>query len=122
MAAGRFRKSKKSVFAPFKQNVLNRLSNTDVRMRRNLLKALGAIVCIFLLWTFFSGDYGFIRMAKLHLKKRHLEKANHELLIKLITAEQTSKRLQSDYKYIEYIARTKHHLSKQGETIYRLNR
>lgn len=111
---------KKSIFAPIRENLLERLSNTDVRVRRNLLKLLSLIVCVFLLYTFFSGDYGFIRIGKLHLKKNDLRAENHKLTVKLIEAELTTKRLKTDWNYIEYIARTKHHLSRPGETIYRL--
>lgn len=115
---GRRNKSK-SVFAPIKQNLVNRLSNTDARARRNLFRIFGAAVLVFLLYAFFSGDCGFIRIAKLHIQKHRLKKANHELLAKLVDAELISKRLQNDLNYIEYIARTKHFLSKPGETIYR---
>ncbi|MFH2036875.1 MAG: septum formation initiator family protein [Candidatus Zixiibacteriota bacterium] len=114
------RNKKKSVFAPIKQNFVNRLSNTDARARRNIFRIFGVVVAVFLLYSFFSGDCGFIRIAKLHIQKHRLINTNQELLVELVDAEITTNRLLNDLNYIEYIARTKHFLSKPGETIYRL--
>ena len=113
------RQKKKSFLEPIKQNFVSRLSNTDARVRRNMLRGLVVLVAFFMFYTFFSGDCGFIRIAKLHLEKNRLEKQNHELVVQLIDAEYTSERLREDFRYIEYIARSKHFFSKPGETIYR---
>jgi len=112
-------KKKGTFLDPIKQNVINRLSNTDARMRRNMLKVLIVLVGIFMFYTFFSGDCGFIRIAKLHLEKGDLVEENRELLVQLIDADYTCYRLQHDLEFIEHIARSKHLLSRPGETIYR---
>ncbi len=78
-----------------------------------------AITGILLIYSFFSGATGFVRIAKLHLEKNQLEKDNQRLLAKLVDVEITKKRLQNDSQYIEFIARTRHFLSRPGETIYR---
>jgi len=110
---------KKSLLEPIKQNLVGRLSNTDVRFRRKMLRILIVLVGIFLLYSFFSGSYGFIRIAKLHIQKKQLKEQNHMLLVKLVDAEMTRKRLQTDLRYIEYIARSQHYMSRPGEVIYR---
>jgi len=114
------RKKKKSLIQPIKQNIAKRLSNTDIRIRRKALLGLVVFVGVFLLYSFFSGSYGFVHIAQLHAKKSHLEKENHQLLAQLVDAELISKRLLSDMDYIEYIARTRHYFSRPGEVIYRL--
>ncbi len=114
------RGKKKSLLKPIRQNLVKRLSNTDARFRRKVLRGLIIFVGLFLIYSFFSGTFGFVRIAKLHMQKNHLQKENHRLLVKLVTAESIQKRLQSDLSYIEYIARTRHHLSRAGEVIYRL--
>jgi cell division protein FtsB len=53
------------------------------------------------------------------MTKHQLKKENHLLLVKLVDAELTQRRLETDLNYIEYIARTKHFLSRPGEVIYR---
>lgn len=115
-------RKKKSLLEPLKQNLVKRLSNTDARLRRRLLRGLIVFIGLFLIYSFFSGTYGFLRIAKLHLEKRQLAKENHLLLVRLVDAELTQKRLQSDMNYIEYIARTKHFFSRPGETVYRFKR
>jgi len=115
----RRQKKKKSLIAPIKQNLVDRLSNAGARHRRYLVRGLVVFVAVFLVWSFFSGDFGFIRIAKEHLKAHNLEKENQEILIKLVDSEQRIERLKTDYQYIEYIARTRHYLSRPGEVIYR---
>ena len=109
----------KSLLEPLKQNVVKRLSNTDARARRKILLGLIVFIGLFLLYSFFSGNYGFVRIAKLHVQKHRLAEQNHYLLVKLVDAELTAKRLQHDMTFIEYVARTKHYFSKPGEVIYR---
>nr|MBN2277659.1 septum formation initiator family protein [candidate division Zixibacteria bacterium] len=110
---------KKSLLDPIKQNLVERLSNTDVRIRRKMLRVLVVLVGLFLFYCFFSGSYGFIRIAKLHLQKSQLEERNHQLLVNLVDAELTRNRLHTDMKYIEHIARSRHYFSRPGEVIYR---
>jgi cell division protein FtsB len=116
---GRY-KRKSSFLEPIKQNFKKRLSNTDKRIRRMALRTLVVIVGLFLIYAFFSGPYGFIRIAKLQIQKRDLIKENNKLLVELVDSELIRKRLSNDMKYIEYIARTRHFYSRPGEVIYRL--
>lgn len=110
----------KSFLAPLTQNLRKKLSNTDVRVRRKALHILLVIIVVFTVYSFFSGPTGFIRIARLHIQKNQLERQNHELLADLVDAEYTAKRLKSDMKFIEYIARTRHYFAREGEVIYRL--
>ena len=77
------RSKRKTLLEPIKQNLAKRLSNTDARLRRSLLRALPIVVGLFLVFAFFSGDFGFIRIAKLHFEKRHLETENQRLMFYL---------------------------------------
>ncbi len=78
-----------------------------------------AITGLLLIYSFFTGATGFVRIAKLHLEKNQLEKDNQKLLAQLVDIEITKKRLRNDPQYLEFIARTRHFLSRPGETIYR---
>jgi len=101
------------------KDLMQRLSNSGNRIRRAMFRILAAAALIFLGYTFFGGAYGFMRIARLHAQKDRIMKANHQLLVKLITSDITRNRLENDLNYIEYIARTRHHFSRPGETIYR---
>ena len=114
------RLNKKTLLDPLKQNIVKRLSDTNIRVRRKLLLGLIAFIGLFLLYSFFSGSYGFVRIAQLHMKERQLKHDNHQLLVRLVDSEMTRKRLVDDMNYIEYIARTKHYFSRKGEIVYRI--
>ncbi|MCP4704043.1 MAG: septum formation initiator family protein [candidate division Zixibacteria bacterium] len=106
-------------------NIKNKISELFPGLKlSNKLKArkphiILAVTGLLLIYSFFTGATGFVRIAKLHLEKNHLEQENQKLLAKLVDVEITKKRLQNDPKYIEFIARTRHYLSRPGETIYR---
>ena len=93
-----------------------KLSNKLRGRRPHLILALAGLL---LIYSFFTGATGFVRIARSHLEKNQLEQENQKLLAKLVDIEITKKRLQNDPKYIEFIARTRHFLSRPGETIYR---
>jgi len=84
---------------------------------RARLMLVGA--CLLFAYSIYSGGAGFVQIAKLHMEKSRLEKDNQELMAKLVNIELTRKRLQDDQLFIEYIARTRHYLSRPGEIIYR---
>lgn len=110
---------KKSLFSPFRQNLTDRLSNSDNRIRRILFRTLLVFVLVFLGYACFDNTYGFVRIARLQMKKAKLLQENHQILVKLIDADLSRKRLTDDLNYIEYIARSQHYLTRPGEVIYR---
>ncbi|SYZ72112.1 hypothetical protein TRIP_C20227 [Candidatus Zixiibacteriota bacterium] len=122
------RRKRKSLFSLFRRDknrpsdrgdLLSRLSNSDQKFRRILFRVTAVMVIIFMGYAFFSGTFGFIHIAKLRAHKQDLIDENQRLLVKLIDADIARDRLQHDWYYIEYIARTKHLLSRPGEVIYR---
>ncbi|UCD17374.1 MAG: septum formation initiator family protein [Candidatus Zixiibacteriota bacterium] len=116
----RGRRKKASFLQPIKLNLKARLSNTDTRVRRKILRMLIAVVGVFMIYSSFAGPYGFVRIIKLHLQMHRLTECNHRLLVDLVDTELTVKRLQADYRYIEHIARTRHYFARPGEVIYRI--
>jgi cell division protein FtsB len=110
---------KKSLFSPLRQNLSQRLSNSDNRIRRILSRVLLVFILAFLAYSCFDNTYGFIRIAKLHMKKNQMLRENHQILVKLIDADLSRKRLTDDLNYIEFIARSQHYLTRPGEVIYR---
>ncbi len=110
---------RREVAHPWRDNLADRLSNSKNTFRRGMFRILLVAVLAFLVYAFFGGTYGFVRIAKIHNKINEINKANHELLVRLIDAEYDRMRLQNDLNYIEYIARTKHLFTRPGEVIYR---
>jgi len=99
---------------------LYKKADSGIRQRLPRIALLGA--ALLLLYGFFGSATGFIKIARMHLEKERLKEENQELLVKLVDAEITKKRLQSDMKFIEHIARTRHFMSRPGEVIYRFKK
>src|SRR3972149_4301596 len=70
---------------------------------------------IFLIFTYFSGDFGFIRMMRLKQKKKNLELQFKKLQAEVLQLEREKNLLQSDPYYLEKIAREKYGLSRPDE-------
>lgn len=106
-------------------NIIERLrelfpgTKLDIRLRGRGPHIILALAGLLLIYSFFSGATGFVHIAKLHIEKNRLISENQKLLAELVDAEITKKRLLNDKNFIEYIARTKHYLSRPGEVIYR---
>lgn len=109
----------KSIFTPLTENFIKRVSTSDDRTRRRIVKSGLILFCVFLLYSIFSGTFGIRRIIKLELEKKTLIETNRIEMAKLIDAEHINQMLKSDDSYIEYIARTRYHMVYPGETIYR---
>jgi cell division protein FtsB len=110
--------SKPPLFAPA-GDFLRKLSSTNSKLRRKFLRyglmALGA----FFLYSTLVGDYSMLRIIRLEMEKQSLVNSNRDKMIDVIDAERIRTLLQSDAHFIEMIARTKYHLVRPGETMYR---
>lgn len=112
-------RQKKSFFSPFRQNLVDRLSNGQYRFRRGLSHILIIASGLFLIYAFFGGTYGYLRIIRLQHKAGEIRQENHRLLVKLLNAKIDKYRLESDPNHMEYIARTRHFFARPGEVIYR---
>lgn len=112
-------KKSSSLLAPIKDSFLKRLSGTNQRVRRRILKYGFWAIGLFMAYSLMSGTYGIPRIIRLELEKEALLEANQKELVKIIDSERVKKMLLTDKDYIEYIARTRYHMVYPGETIYR---
>ncbi|OGC75772.1 MAG: hypothetical protein A2145_05780 [candidate division Zixibacteria bacterium RBG_16_40_9] len=76
---------------------------------------LGAV---FFSFTFFGGDFGFVRIWNLHQKKGELELESKKLQVQIIDLQVEKERLLNDKTYIEKLAREKFGMVKEGEKVY----
>ena len=114
----RRKKKKRQLLAPA-QELFNKISNTDARVRRTVIKYGLIALGLFFLYSFMSGNYGVIRILKLELEHKALVESNRQLTAELIDAVRVREMLKHDKYYIEYIARTRYHMAYPNETIYR---
>jgi len=77
---------------------------------------LGAV---FFTFTFFGGDFGFVRIWNLHQKKKELELEAKKLQVQILDLQVEKDKLKNDKSYLEKIAREKLGMVKEGEKVYR---
>jgi cell division protein FtsB len=86
---------------------------------KKVLWFLGAIVlAFFLLWIFFAPGRGLLHYLKLQKEITALTEENNRLEAKNTELSKDIKRLRSDDKYLEEVARKKHGLLKKNETVF----
>ena len=112
-------KQSRSVLGPLAENFLHRLAGTDSRLRRKVVKYGSWVLGLLFCYSLMVGTYSLPRIARLELKRQALTTTNKKLTVKLVDAARIRRLAQSDPSYIEYIARTKYHMARPGETIYR---
>ncbi len=76
---------------------------------------LGAV---FFSFTFFGGDFGFMRIWNLHKKQHELELESKKLQIEMLDLQVEKERLLKDQTYLEKVAREKFGMAKEGEKVY----
>lgn len=112
-------KQSSSLLAPLAENFLKRLSNTNARLRRKIVRWGLWTIAIVSAYSLMSGTYGIPRIVRLEFEKSNLIEANRKELIDLIDADRIRDMLLHDDGFIEQIARTRYHMVYPGETIYR---
>jgi cell division protein FtsB len=112
-------KQSRSLITPLAENFIRRLSSTDKRLWRKIIKYSFWTLGLLFVYSLMSGTYGMPRIVRLELEKSSLIEANRKLTIELIDAARIRKMLESDPNYIEYIARTRYRMAYPNETIYR---
>ncbi len=113
---------KRSPLKPLVENVGARLAQADSRFRRLAVKCSVALFGVFVVYSFLAGPYGLFRIMRLEDSKKELTAENRRLLVQIIDADMTRKRLTDDPHYIEYVARTRYLLARPNETVIRLQR
>lgn len=77
------------------------------------------VVFLFILYSFFSGPYGFFRIYALFREKENLELKSKSLEAKIVDLKTKKNLLKNDDFYIEKQARERLGMAKKGEKIYK---
>lgn len=112
-------KQTKPILPSLMSNFIGRLSDSNNRLRKKLLKYGYIALAVFFIYSAVSPTFGIQRIIFLELEKETLKDSNREELVKLIDAERIRNLLKTSDSYIEYLARTRYHMIYPGETIYR---
>ncbi len=112
-------KQNRSFWAPLAENLAHRLSGTNQRLRRRVVRyGLWAVALLFL-YSLMGGSYSIPRIIRLEFERHSLIEANRQYTAELVDAARIRDLLRHDPSYIEYIARTRYRMVRPDETIYR---
>jgi cell division protein FtsB len=101
----------------FKQGA-SLLERIKAKKRKKVLrKFLHLFLIVFVVYTYFGGNYGFLRILSLVNKKTELQKESKLLQAQIVDLELEKKKLNEDLFYIEKIARERYGMIKKDELV-----
>jgi len=112
-------KKNKPGLANLADNFVQKVSNTDIRVRKRIVRWGTWAIVVATIWSLMSGEYGLPRIVRLELTRQSLIEANQMLTAELVDASILRQKLIADPQYIEYIARSRYYMVYPNETLYR---
>ena len=101
-----------------KRTISKQTNRSDVQ--RRIIRTILLIGAIFLVIIFFLGDHGLYQLYTLKKERAQIQNQINILRKEKIELENEKIRLQSDYKYIEELAREKYRMAKKGEKVFKV--
>ena len=101
-----------------KRTVSKQTNRSD--FQRRIIRSMLLIGAIFLVIIFFLGDHGLYQLYTLKKERAQIQNQINILRKEKIELENEKIRLQSDYKYIEELAREKYRMAKKGEKVFKV--
>ena len=92
----------------------------SVEIQKKLLRAVLILGAIVLLIIFFLGDHGVYQLYRLRKEKSEIQKLIVELREEKQQLEEEKIRLETDFDYIERLARERYRMAKKGEKVYKV--
>ena len=92
----------------------------SVEIQKKLLRAILILGAIVLLIIFFLGDHGVYQLYRLRKEKSEIQKLIVELREEKQQLEEEKIRLETDFDYIERLARERYRMAKKGEKVYKV--
>ena len=89
-------------------------------IQRRIIRIILLIGAIFLVIIFFLGDHGLYQLYTLKKERAQIQNQINILRKEKIELENEKIRLQTDYKYIEELAREKYRMAKKGEKVFKV--
>ncbi len=108
-----------SFLGPVAENFVKRVSGSDARLRRKIIRISFWVIGLTSLYSLLSGTYGIPRIVRLEMQKSSLVESNRHKTAALVDAVRIRKLLITDEKFIESIARERYYMIYPGETIFR---
>ena len=94
------------------------INRSDIQKR--IIKTILLIGALSLVIIFFLGDHGLYQLYTLKKERAQIQNQINILRKEKIELENEKIKLQTDYKYIEELAREKYRMAKKGEKVFKV--
>ena len=102
----------------FKRMSSKKTNSYDIQKR--IIKTMLLIGALSLIIIFFFGDHGVYQLYTLKKERAQIQNQINILRKEKIELENEKIKLQTDYKYIEELAREKYRMAKKGEKVFKV--
>ncbi|MCH7611940.1 MAG: septum formation initiator family protein [Candidatus Marinimicrobia bacterium] len=92
----------------------------SIEIQKKLVRGVLILGAIVLLIIFFWGDHGVYQLYRLRQEKADIQKLIVELRKEKQNLEAEKTRLETDFEYIERLARERYRMAKKGEKVYKV--
>jgi len=92
----------------------------SIEIQKKLVRIVLILGAIVLLIIFFLGDHGAYQLYRLRKEKIEIQKLIVELREEKQLLEGERARLETDFDYIEQLARERYRMAKKGEKVYKV--
>ena len=89
-------------------------------LQKRIIKTILLLGALSLLIIFFFGDHGLYQLYTLKKERAQIQDQINTLRKEKIELENEKIKLQTDYKYIEELAREKYRMAKKGEKVFKV--
>ena len=96
------------------------IGTSSVDVQKRVIRAILLMGAVALLIIFFFGDHGLYQLYSLKKERAKIQEKINTLREEKITLEGEKTKLQTDYKYIEELAREKYRMAKRGEKVFKV--
>ncbi|MBC8344771.1 MAG: septum formation initiator family protein [Candidatus Marinimicrobia bacterium] len=94
--------------------------SSSVDTQKRIIRAILVMGAVALLILFFFGDHGLYQLYSLKKERAEVQDKINALREEKIVLEGEKTKLQTDYKYIEELAREKYRMAKKGEKVFKV--
>lgn len=95
-------------------------NDRSIATQRIIVKSILILGAVILLIIFFFGDHGLYQLYRLRQEKAEIQDAIAELRSEKNELEKEKLRLETDYEYIEKLARERYRMAKPGEKVFKV--
>lgn len=110
---------KKKFYRILDSDLVDRLKSKTTQKKKTIKRFLFLLLAVFLVYSFFAGHYGFLRLFSLLDEKKELKLEAKKLEARIMEMEKRKEKLKSDSFYLEKEAREKLGMARENERIYK---